>query len=187
MATIDEVFAKMEADEAYNEAHDIIYIDPVKRKLHVPGTELILGVVNDCCAERKYFSMPAVVGNDIKVTDCVVHVNYINAAGKLGCFCVCDTRSDGDNVLFSWEISKKVTKQAGEVNFIVCVCKENADGEVLKEWHTTLATGTVLEGIDASTLSDDDIDTDSNLDNPELTTSAKLGTAILGQLILGRE
>lgn len=158
MATIDELFAKMEADSMYSDVHDIIYIDPVSRQLHVPDTELVLGVAGDKRGERKYFSCPNVVGNGVTLSACSLNVNYVNAAGEVGSFCVTDIVQDEENTLFSWELSEKVTNSDGDVKFSICVCRETGSGDVVNEWSTTTAIGKVLPGIDTSDSKDEDVD-----------------------------
>ena len=174
MASIEELFAQMEGDSVYTDAHDVILVDPVARTLDIPDTEL-----GDIRAERKYFGIPCVVGNNIDVTACTVHINYKNAAGEDGCFKVSSLKSDGNVAIFSWELSSKVVKAIGDVKFIICVCNE-VDGEVQNEWHTTLATGKVLEGMARNT---DTIEGDSDPDSG-MSVSAALGTAILNSMVL---
>ena len=55
MASIEELFAQMEGDSVYTDAHDVILVDPVARTLDIPDTELVLGVVGDIRALHPYF------------------------------------------------------------------------------------------------------------------------------------
>lgn len=52
---------------------------------------------------------------------------------------------DGDYITFSWLISQDVVAYKGTVKFVMCAKK----GTEL-EWNTTLAEGTVLEGLEAT-------------------------------------
>lgn len=141
MATIDEIFATMpEETDVVTDA--VFVIDPNTRAIIVPGTEAIFGVESDAIAERKYFKCPRVVGNGVDLSTAVVRVNFRNANGEADSYVVTDVKVVGDDVGFSWELSRKVTMYMGQIHFIVCVVDGNA------EWNTTLATGVVLEGLE---------------------------------------
>lgn len=58
-----------------------------------------------------------------------------------------DIRTDGDYITFSWLIGPDVVAYKGQIKFIVCAKK--GDGTI-PEWNTTLAEGTVLEGLEAT-------------------------------------
>lgn len=156
--TLDEILAG--GADAYGDVNDLLIVDPVTRTINVPSTELILGTENDECGERKWFSMPKVVGNNITVTSCNLRVVYRNANGEKDWYGVKDvTEQDDGSVVFSWELSRKVTLYKGDVQFIVCVC-HTVDGVVHNEWNTTLATGKVLEGLEPA----EHIDEEATLD-----------------------
>lgn len=178
MATVDELFAQMEENGAYQDAHDVILIDPVTRTLKIPATELILGVEGDVRGERKYFGCPCIVGNDVCLTDSDIHINYTNAENEVGCFKVSDITESSDLVVFSWEITDKVVALRGDVQFVICIChKSGAE----REWHTTNAVGKVLPGIDRG---DAEIEEDSIWGGG--VGNAVLGMAVLGMMVLGQ-
>ena len=179
MTTIDELFEQLENDREYVDVHDLILVDPVTRAIHIPDTESIFGVTGEVAAERKYFCIPRVVGNNIDVTACSLRVNYTNAAGEDGRFKVSDVQSDGTFVIFSWELSSKVVRAAGDVKFNICVCKKDND-KVLNEWHTAAATGVVLEGM-VCNVDENASETDQD---SSVVASAVLGNAILNYMIL---
>lgn len=54
-------------------------------------------------------------------------------------------QADGDYITFSWLISPDVVSYKGTVKFVLCAKK----GTEL-EWNTTIAEGTVLEGLEAT-------------------------------------
>lgn len=58
-----------------------------------------------------------------------------------------DVQTDGDYITFSWLIGPDVVAYKGQIKFIVCAKK--GDGTI-PEWNTTLAEGTVLEGLEAT-------------------------------------
>lgn len=177
MATVDELFNQMDEEGAYQDAHDIILIDPVTRTLNIPTSEIILGVEGDVRGERKYFGCPCIVGNDVCLTDSDIHINYTNANGDTGCFKVSGINERNNLVMFSWEITDKVVLLRGDVQFVICV-RHRAGAE--REWHTTTATGKVLPGIDRGNA---EIEEDSIKGG--WAGSAVLGIAILGIARLG--
>ena len=144
MATIDEIFESMAdiSDELEESIDSALLIDPNTRQINVPGKELIFGVESDGKSERKYFMCPRYVGNGLDLSSCFIRINYRNAQGDVDAHLVDDVRVVGDSVLFSWELTPKVTQYMGQVKFLVCAIHDD------QEWHTTLATGTVLEGLE---------------------------------------
>ena len=155
MATVDELLAVADTDIGMTDINDVIIIDPVTRQLHIPTTELILGVESDEKAERKYFKCPKSVGNGIDICACNIRINFMNANGEKDYYIVEDAVDDGDFVTFSWVLSRKVTKYIGKVSFVVCFCTSNSVGEIVTEWNTTVGTGNVLEGLEVFENTDD--------------------------------
>ena len=79
-----------------------------------------------------------------------MRINYQNANGDKDQYIVEDVETNGDNIEFSWLLSRKVTMYRGTVNFVVCAVK--VSGETIQnEWNTTLATSQVLEGLEVDT------------------------------------
>ena len=146
METLDDVFAAM-PDAPTVGTHELLIIDPDTRQIDVPDAEAIFGVENDCQAERKYFQCPRYVGDSLDLAACSLRVTFTNANEETDAYSVDDLAVSGDVVLFSWELSRKVTRYKGAVRFLVYAGAE--DGT---DWHTTLANGNVLEGkeVDAS-------------------------------------
>ena len=95
--------------------------------------------------ERKHFRCPKVVWDSIDLTTLHLYINYQNANGKKYPYLVEDVQPDGDYITFSWLISQDVVAYKGTVKFVMCAKK----GTEL-EWNTTLAEGTVLEGLEAT-------------------------------------
>lgn len=126
--------------------NDIFEINPETRVITVPASEKLFGVANDGNTERKHFRCPKVVGNNIDLSTMHLYINYQNANGDKYPYLVEDVQTDGDYITFSWLIGPDVVAYKGQVKFIVCVKK--GDGTI-SEWNTTLAEGTVLEGLEA--------------------------------------
>lgn len=90
------------------------------------------------------------MGDNIDLSKLQIRINYQNANGDKDQYIVEDVETNGDNIEFSWLLSRKVTMYRGTVNFVVCAVK--VAGETIQnEWNTTLATSQVLEGLEVDT------------------------------------
>lgn len=148
--TAEEVLKLMSVD-----ADDVCVIDPETRVIQVPEKNRILGVVSDEKAERIYFQCPKIVGDNIDLSSLGLRVNYQNANGDKDAYVIDDVKISGDNITFSWLLSRKVTMYKGVVSFIICAVKTGSDGKISNEWNTTLNKDyTVLEGLE---VTDEDI------------------------------
>ena len=119
--------------------NDIFEIDPETRVITVPASEKLFGVANDGNSERKHFRCPKIVGDNIDLSTMHLYVNYQNANGERSAYLVEDVQTDGNYITFSWLISPNVTAYKGQISH-----------EKNSEWNTTLAEGTVLEGLEAT-------------------------------------
>ena len=127
--------------------NDIFLINPENRTISVPASEKIFGVSHDGNTERKHFRCSKIVGDNIDLSTMHLYINYQNANGQKYPYLVEDIRTDGDYITFSWLIGPDVVAYKGQIKFIVCAKK--GDGTI-PEWNTTLAEGTVLEGLEAT-------------------------------------
>lgn len=125
--------------------NDIFLINPESRVITVPESEKIFGVYNDGNTERKHFRCPKIVGDNIDLSAMHLYINYQNANGQKYPYLIEDVQTDGDYITFSWLIGPDVVAYKGQVKFILCA-KKDANSE----WNTTLAEGTVLEGLEAT-------------------------------------
>lgn len=130
--------------------NDIFQINPENRTITVPESEKIFGVSHDGNTERKHFRCPKIVGDNIDLSTMHLYINYQNANGKKYPYLVEDVQTDGDYITFSWLIGPDVVAYKGQVKFIVCAKKADSSGNLVNEWNTTLAEGTVLEGLEAA-------------------------------------
>lgn len=126
--------------------NDIFEIDPETRVITVPASEKLFGVANDGNSERKHFRCPKIVWDNIDLSTMHLYINYQNANGQKYPYLVEDVQTDGDYITFSWLIGPDVVAYKGQIKFIVCAKK--GDGTI-PEWNTTIAEGTVLEGLEA--------------------------------------
>ena len=142
MSTIDTLL-----DKAINNGDIVLTIDEPTREIRYTG-ELLLGVEGDCQAEKIYFEAPKIVGNfiDLQAESTLIYVDFKNAEGE-PYFIECGDREyheDTDTVSFSWLLTERVAVKKGTVKFRVCV---KTDEDEPKEWHTSIFTGKILEGI----------------------------------------
>lgn len=150
--TAEELLAQMESEimPLSVESSDKCVIDPESREIVIPETYQILGVESDEKVERIEFECPKIVGDNIDLSKLQIRINYQNANGDKDQYIVEDVETNGDNIEFSWLLSRKVTMYRGTVNFVVCAVK--VSGETIQnEWNTTLATSQVLEGLEVDT------------------------------------
>ena len=127
--------------------NDIFEINPETRVITVPASEKLFGVASDGNSERKHFRCPKIVGDNIDLSTMHLYINYQNANGQKYPYLVEDIRTDGDYITFSWLIGPDVVAYKGQIKFIVCA--KQGDGTI-PEWNTTIAEGTVLEGLEAT-------------------------------------
>lgn len=142
MSTIDTLL-----DKAINNGDIVLTIDEPTREIRYTG-ELLLGVEGDCQAEKIYFEAPKTVGNfiDLQAESTLIYVDFKTAEGE-PYFIECGDREyheDTDTVSFSWLLTERVAVKKGTVKFRVCV---KTDEDEPKEWHTSIFTGKILEGI----------------------------------------
>lgn len=144
MKTLDDALAVLDTQQ---EEIQYCTIDPETREITVPDTYKILGVESDEDVERVYFKCPKIVGDNIDLSSLVIFVNYQNASGEKDRYYCDDVSVKGDEITFSWLISRKCAKTPGTIQFIVCA-KKSVEEDVTNEWNTTVARSQVLEGLE---------------------------------------
>lgn len=152
--TAEELLATMA--EPLPEDDGYCIIDPETRVITIPPEYQLLGVESDEKAERIYFKCPKIVGDDIDLSKLALRVNFRNAGRMVDQYRVDDVAVDGDNITFSWLLSRRVTQYEGDVNFIVCAVRVNDDATISNEWNTTIANATVLEGLETDYLPEEE-------------------------------
>lgn len=147
--TLEEALAAATVDDATIE---YCTVDDDTRLVTIPEKYKKLGVESDEKAKRVWFRFPKIVGNNgIDLSAIGVRVNFRNANGDGDIYIVDDLTVDGDYVIFSWELKRKVTAYKGHVSFVVCAVKSATDGTTKNEWNTTLNKECeVLEGLEVS-------------------------------------
>ena len=149
MTGLEEVFAEMNLEEEEIQETERCRIDPETREIIVPDAIQLLGVESDEKVERVLFQCPKMVGDHIDLSELILFINYENANGEFGVYCIDDVELSEGNILFSWLLSRKVTKYKGNVKFILCAKKAVDDGTLKNEWNTTVNRQCkVLEGLE---------------------------------------
>lgn len=132
---------------AETQMEDICVIDSDMRIIDIPEQFKVLGVESDKDVKVMQFRMPKVYkGTDLSAFN--ISVNYQNARGTKDRYVVTDKKVSGDQIEFSWTVGKTATVYRGDTRFIVCMRLTGSDGVIQKEFNTTLATMTVLEGLE---------------------------------------
>ena len=154
-------------------------IDPETRTISIPTTYQLLGVESDEKVERIEFQCPKIVGDNIDLSQLQIRINYQNAGNEKDQYIVDDVATDGDNIKFSWILSRKVTAYMGTVQFIVCAVRVSGS-TITNEWNTTLAQAQVLQGLEVDTPepSEEQSDVIAQLINMMQNTSAQAVKAV---------
>ncbi len=138
---------KSAAVVAESQAEDICVIDSDLRIIGIPEQFKVLGVESDKDVRAMQFRIPKTYkGTDLSAF--TISVNYQNARGMKDRYIVTDKKVSGDQIEFSWTVGKTATVYRGDTRFIVCMRLAGSDGVIQKEFNTTLATMTVLEGLE---------------------------------------
>ena len=138
-------------DELLNTSNEVTTctINPDTREIIVPEKYKILGVFSDEKVTKIPFTCPRVVGNNVDLTEYDLYINYQNASGGSNAYLIDDIAVSGDNITFSWLLSRYVTMSPGVVKYSFCAKKSNGD-TISNEWNTTIATGVVIQGLEAT-------------------------------------
>lgn len=142
--TLEEALAMADVSE---EASPVCIIDSNTRIINVPTEFQLLGVESDEKVKRINFICPRIVGDNIDLTTLNLYVNYKNANNEFNTYWIDDVTEVGDNITFSWVLSRHVTKYQGDVSYIVCAKKSDGTN-ITNEWNTKIATGEVVKGLE---------------------------------------
>lgn len=138
-------------DELLNASNEVTTctINPDTREIIVPEKYKVLGVFSDEKVTKVPFTCPRVVGNNVDLTEYNLYINYQNASGASNAYLIDDIAVSGDSITFSWLLSRYVTFSPGVVKYSFCAKKSNGD-TISNEWNTTIATGLVIQGLEAT-------------------------------------
>lgn len=132
---------------AETQMEDICVIDSDLRIASIPEQFKILGVEHDKDVRVIQFKLPKMY-KDLDLSAFTISVNFLNAKNEKGRYLVTDKSVSGDQICFSWSVGNIAVRYKGNTRFIVCMRLIGSDGVIKKEFNTTLATMTVLEGLE---------------------------------------
>ncbi len=147
MATADELLATLANTEAEDK---VLLIDNDLRTIIIPASVTNLGTESEKDVHRLHFRMPRYLG-DVDLSELNIRINYMNANTVGDIYVVTDKKILTSTITFSWLVGANALAYKGNVNFIVCLKKSDTEGNVLKEFNTTVATLPVLEGLEVDT------------------------------------
>ena len=140
--------ALMQAD-VYAESEEVLMIDNDLRTITIPSGLQIVGVESDEDVRRLNFQMPKQYG-EVDLSEFDIRINFMNANNSGDVYAVTDKAVSGDNITFSWLVGRNALAYRGNIRFIVCLKKTDAEGVVQQEFNTTVATLSVLEGLETT-------------------------------------
>lgn len=139
MPTMEELLAATEDAR--------LSVDISTRTITVPASIKNIGVESDDDVLKLPFTMPRYIG-DIDLSTFDMRINYVNAKGEGDMYIVEDSVVDGDNITFTWLVGRHATAYKGNVSFIVCLRKMDANNIVAQEFNTTICSLPVLPGLE---------------------------------------
>lgn len=141
MATVDELLAGVATvDKTLVISNDF-------RTINIPSSVPNLGVEYDDDVLRLDFKMPRYV-SDTDLSEFSIRINYINSQGETDVYTVKDKTVGSQYITFNWLVGPTATRYRGNTKFNICAKTLNTDGNVDKEFNTTIATLPVLEGLE---------------------------------------
>ena len=151
MATADEILEQMKNDpEMYAaDPEEICVIDNDLRTITIPSDIQNVGVESDEDVRRLHFQMPKQY-HEVDLSEFDIRINFMNANNQGDVYAVTDKQVTGDNITFSWLVGRNALAYRGNIRFVVCLKKVDAEGAVQQEFNTTVAQLTVLEGLETT-------------------------------------
>lgn len=129
-----------------------IIINDDLRTMQIPSDIAILGVESDDDVNKIPFQMPKeYCGFDLSTFS--ARINYMNQNGDGDVYVVDDLAVDGDDpslMTFTWLVGRNACAYKGNTQFIVCLKKFDADGDVIQEFNTTVYSLPVLQGLETT-------------------------------------
>ena len=135
--------------DTYSVDEEICTIDNDLRTITIPSGLQTVGVESDEDVRRLNFQMPKQYG-EVDLSEFNIRINFLNANNSGDVYAVTDKAVSGDNITFSWLVGRNALAYRGNIRFIVCLKKADAEGVVQQEFNTTVATLSVLEGLETT-------------------------------------
>lgn len=138
MATASDIVAA-----ALGEEYIVIGND---RRITIPANLKRLAVQFDHDIETVTFKCPRYWDNH-DMSEMAVYVNYMRSDGYKDRYPVNvdenghiqSVKAEGDVMFFNWTISRNVTQVKGNVSFLICVMKTDAEGNEERHWNSELS------------------------------------------------
>ena len=131
------------------EPHIVIGDD---RFISVPKELQRIAVQYDHDVETVTFDCPR-YWDDLDMSDLSIYINYMRKDRVVGIYKATDISVDTTNdriMHFNWKISRNVTEVVGQIKFLVCIKKGDADGNEVNHWNSELNTEMYIsEGLEA--------------------------------------
>ena len=135
--------------DVYAKETEVCTIDNDLRTITIPSGLQTVGVESDEDVRRLNFQMPKQYG-EVDMSEFNIRINFLNANNSGDVYAVTDKAVSGDNITFSWLVGRNALAYRGNIRFIVCLKKMDAEGVVQQEFNTTVATLSVLEGLETT-------------------------------------
>lgn len=156
MSKADELLNSLSEDDISlqlanpeTEPHIIIGED---RIISVPKELQRIAVQYDHDVETVTFDCPR-YWDDLDMSKLNIYINYMRKDRYIGCYKATDiTVDDADsNIMhFNWKISRNVSEVVGELKFLVCIKKSDAEGYEVNHWNSELNTEMhISQGLEA--------------------------------------
>lgn len=130
--SVDEPVAYTARPET--EGHIVVGED---RFITVPEELKRIAVQFDNNIETVTFDCPRYWDNH-DMSQMKVYINYLLPTGDPGSYIAKNISVDGDVMHFDWTISNHVTQFKGNLSFLVCIKKTDADGNESQHWNSEL-------------------------------------------------
>lgn len=156
MSKADELLNSLSEDDISlqlanpeTEPHIIIGED---RIISVPKELQRIAVQYDHDVETVTFDCPR-YWDDLDMSKLNIYINYMRKDRYIGCHKATDIAVDGANsniMHFNWKISRNVSEVVGELKFLVCIKKSDAEGYEVNHWNSELNTEMYIsQGLEA--------------------------------------
>ena len=156
MSKADELLNSLSEDDISlplanpeTEPHIVIGED---RVISVPKELQRIAVQYDHDVETVTFDCPR-YWDDLDMSKLNIYINYMRKDRYVGCYKATDITVDGAdlNIMhFNWKISRNVSEVVGELKFLVCVKKSDAEGYEVNHWNSELNTEMYIsQGLEA--------------------------------------
>ena len=156
MSKADELLNSLSEDDISlqlanpeTEPHIIIGED---RIISVPKELQRIAVQYDHDVETVTFDCPR-YWDDLDMSTLNIYINYMRKDRYVGCYKATDITVDGSNsniMHFNWTVSRNISEVVGELKFLVCIKKSDAEGYEVNHWNSELNTEMYIsQGLEA--------------------------------------